>query len=213
MALSQKTRMAGQERREAIIEAAKELFSQRGFRGTTTRELAAAVGVTEPVLYQHFQTKQELYSAIIDQKSQEMDHKFAGLLREAVEANDDRTFFRTLATVIMRWYSEDTAYVRLLLYSALEGHELAKLCYERQAIRAFREVANYLRRRMEAGALRSDVDPRVVARAFIGMVGGFAQATVVFKAPLEPGQSIEQVLDTMVEIFLAGLTRGGGSNS
>lgn len=212
MTVSHRTRMAGQERREAIIEAAKELFSQRGFRGTTTRELAAAVGVTEPVLYQHFETKQELYSAIIDQKSQEMDLKFAGLVREAIQANDDRAFLLTLATVVWRWYSEDPAYVRLLLYSALEGHELATLCYERQAVRAYHEVAEHLRRRMEAGALRSDIDPAVAARAFLGMVGNFAQATVIFHMPLAEGQTVETMLNSMVDIFLAGMARGGGNH-
>jgi AcrR family transcriptional regulator len=209
--VSTKTRMPGQERREAIVEAAKNLFAQRGFRGTTTRELAAAVGVTEPVLYQHFQTKRELYTAIIDQKSQEVDSKFAGLLREAGDAKDDLAFFRTLAALIMRWYTEDPAYVRLLLYSALEGHELASLCYERQAVHIFRDVADLLRRRMEAGTLRDDVDPLIAARAFIGMVGNFAQGTVIFHLPSVEGRTREEVLDSMVEIFLNGIRKTGGT--
>ncbi|MFM9597624.1 TetR/AcrR family transcriptional regulator, partial [Streptomyces scabiei] len=62
-------RLSRAERRAAIIEAAIELFSEKGFRGTTTRELAQAVGVSEPVLYQHFATKKELYIAILSEKA------------------------------------------------------------------------------------------------------------------------------------------------
>ena len=59
-------RLSGAQRRAAILDAAIELFASRGFRGVTTREIAAAVGVTEPVLYQHFPSKRDLYTAIIE---------------------------------------------------------------------------------------------------------------------------------------------------
>src|SRR4051812_3607686 len=62
-------RMSSDDRRAMILDTACSLFAQKGFRGTTTRELAAAVGVTEPVLYEHFKTKSDLYSAIIEAKA------------------------------------------------------------------------------------------------------------------------------------------------
>jgi len=49
--------MAGEDRRRQLIEVAIELFSQRGFAGTTTKEIAAAAGVTEAVIFRHFATK------------------------------------------------------------------------------------------------------------------------------------------------------------
>src|SRR5262245_64136840 len=62
-------RMAAEDRREQIIEVAVRLFSQRGFRGTTTKEIAAAAGVNEAIIFRHFSTKSELYAAIIDRKA------------------------------------------------------------------------------------------------------------------------------------------------
>ena len=62
-------RLSSQARRAAILDAAVRLFSEKGFRGVTTRELAAAVGVSEPVLYQHFETKRDLYHAIIEERA------------------------------------------------------------------------------------------------------------------------------------------------
>jgi AcrR family transcriptional regulator len=63
--------MTSEERRAAILAAAVRLFAERGFRGTTTRALARAVGVSEPVLYEHFKSKHELYKAIVEAKSRE----------------------------------------------------------------------------------------------------------------------------------------------
>src|SRR5213080_2118089 len=61
--------MAGDERRLQILKVAMRLFSQRGFRGTTTKEIAQAAGVSEAMVFRHFATKKELYSAILDHKA------------------------------------------------------------------------------------------------------------------------------------------------
>src|ERR671933_1039454 len=61
-------RMAGDERRLQIARVAMRLFSERGFRGTTTKEIAQAAGVSEAIIFRHFATKEELYTAIIDYK-------------------------------------------------------------------------------------------------------------------------------------------------
>ena len=201
-----KIRMAGQERREAIIEAAVNLFAQRGFRGTTTREIAAAVGVTEPVLYQHFATKRDLYTAIIDWKSQEAEREYGQQLEAAAQANDDRQYLTALATIILHWYTEDPAFVRLLLYSGLEGHEIAALCYERLGVRLDCEIVRHLQRRIEEGALRNGLDPLIAARAFLCMVAHFAQSRVVFRLQKEE-ISVDEYLRTMVDIFLRGITK------
>ena len=54
----------GSEIRQQILKTAIQLFAQKGFRGTTTREIALAAGVNEVTIFRHFASKQELYSAI-----------------------------------------------------------------------------------------------------------------------------------------------------
>jgi AcrR family transcriptional regulator len=56
------------QRREQIFDAAAELFSQRGFAGTTTRQIAAVVGTSETVLFRHFPSKESLYAAILEHR-------------------------------------------------------------------------------------------------------------------------------------------------
>src|SRR5437764_12689967 len=82
-------RMKSEERRAGIIAAAVRLFAEKGFRGTTTRELASAIGVTEPVLYQHFGTKRDLYAAIIEEKTR-ASSKGVAELRALAKGEADR---------------------------------------------------------------------------------------------------------------------------
>src|ERR1051326_4503164 len=62
-------RMAGEDRKLQILAVAVSLFSQKGFRGTTTKEIAQAAGVSEAMVFRHFATKDELYTAILDHKA------------------------------------------------------------------------------------------------------------------------------------------------
>src|SRR5579872_3123329 len=172
------TRMKGVERRAAIVAEAIRLFADKGFRGTTTRELAAALHVTEPVLYQHFKTKRDLYTAIIETKAREGMEK-TGRLQHYLRGNDDRALLTELAGVILNHYDEDPAYSRLLLFSALERHELAALFFEQQIVQFFNSVAAYFRRRARAGAIRR-VNPHVAARSFIGLVSYHGQLQLLF---------------------------------
>ena len=57
-------RLDSEERRKAIIDAALPLFARKGFAATTTKDLARAAGVSEPLLYRHFPSKEALYMEI-----------------------------------------------------------------------------------------------------------------------------------------------------
>ena len=58
-------RLQAEERRAAIIAAIRPLIASKGLSGTTTKEMAAAAGVSEALIFKHFPTKQALYEAIV----------------------------------------------------------------------------------------------------------------------------------------------------
>ena len=64
--MSQNGRLSAEERRQAIADAVRGVFADKGFDGTTTRELAKAAGVSEALLYKHFPSKESLYAAMLD---------------------------------------------------------------------------------------------------------------------------------------------------
>jgi AcrR family transcriptional regulator len=205
MSVPIKQRMTAEQRRTAIVDAAVDLFSRRGFRGTTTRELAAAVGVTEPVLYQHFQTKRALYRAIIEANIN--DERYAGLAAELerhTEAGESKAFFTRLATILLEWYLEDPRYCRMLMFSRLEDHELSDLFYERHVACYYEWVTRHVEHQVARGRIR-DMDPLLAARVFGGMV---AHQGMVY-AILRPGElpaSKQTVIANIVDIFLHGVS-------
>ncbi len=162
--------MAGEERRLQILRVAMRLFSQRGFGGTTTKEIARAAGVSEAMVFRHFATKKELYSAILDHKAclhDAMDPQ--QIVAEAIERKDDAAVFEGFALDTLEQNECDPEFHRLLLHSALEEHELAQMFWEKFVTRVYRSLSGYIRERQQDGAM-VDVEPAVIVRAFIGMV-------------------------------------------
>jgi AcrR family transcriptional regulator len=163
-------RMTGEDRRLQILRVAMRLFSQRGFRGTTTKEIALASGVSEAMVFRHFATKEELYSAILDHKAcvhETMDP--LQVVAKAVAAKDDRAVFEGLALDALNQHDCDPEFHRLLLHSALEEHELAQMFWEKFVKRVYRTLRGYIRQRQRDGAMRN-IEPLVVVRAFVGMI-------------------------------------------
>jgi AcrR family transcriptional regulator len=164
-------RMAGELRRLQILRIAVRLFSQRGFRGTTTKEIAQAAGVSEAMVFRHFATKQELYAAILDHKAcagvQFQDPR--EMLSDAVRRKDDRAVFETLAFEALQHHEHDPEFQRLLLHSALEEHELGQMFWERTVLKIYDFLGSYIRERQQDGAFR-DVNPHTVVRALLGMI-------------------------------------------
>jgi AcrR family transcriptional regulator len=198
-------RMTSDERRAVILEAAIKLFSERGFRGTTTRALAEAVGVTEPVLYEHFESKRELYEAIVEVKSREGLAQAMALLQPLADAGDDRALFIALGEFVLgRCYTEDRAYTRLLLLAALEDPALGQVFYERQ--RDSREaLAGYVAERIQSGVFR-EVDPKVAVRAFIGMLSHHGMSRMLYHDEFIRSD-IHEIADQMADLFLNGISK------
>jgi len=163
-------RMAGEDRRKQILLVAMRLFSQRGFRGTTTKEIAQAAGVSEAMVFRHFANKEELYRAILDHKACADNLKCpSDIVPDALALRDDRAVFTGLALAMMRHHEHDTEFLRLLTHSALEGHELAHMFWDRNVRGMYDFLGSYIRDRQREGAMR-DVDPAIVVRGFLGMV-------------------------------------------
>jgi AcrR family transcriptional regulator len=195
-------RPAGDERRRQILDEAIRCFAAKGFRGTTIRELAGRVGLTEAALYRYFPSKEALYQAIIDEKTAS-PHPIEPL-EAAAQASDDRAVFGGLARSLLAAVEADPSFLRILLHTGLEGHELAAPFFASR-VRHLREfVAGYIERRMTEGAFRA-LDPKLAARAFLGMVMDYLIVREVFHQRDVYPEGPEQVAETFTAILLDGL--------
>lgn len=202
----QARRLPADARRAQILREAAQLFGSHGFNGTTTRDVAARVGITEAALYRYFPSKEAMYQAILDERMAAPD--LLAPLEALAARGDDRTLFTELALTLLRSVEADPSILRLLLYSALEGHELARP-FQEGRIRRLREfLQRHLERRVREGAYRA-VDPLLGARAFIGMVVDHLIVREVFGQRDQYPQPPELVAETFVSIFLDGIRAHG----
>src|SRR5713226_3038470 len=135
---------SGRERQASIIAAAASLFAQKGFNGTTTREIARTAGISEALLFRYFPTKRALYAAIIAAKSQLS--QLLATVEEAADKRDDVQVFTLIASFRIH-RGADPSLLRLLLFSALEGHELSDMFFRNRHRVFYEYLAGYIRRR------------------------------------------------------------------
>jgi len=203
-------RLTAERRREAILEAAMGLFARRGFSGVTTRELARASGISEAMLFRHFPRKELLYRAILQRHLVDAERAVpvAGIAESELEPE---ALFRGIADAFLRRMDADSTLLRLMLFSALEGHALARE-FERARGRGMRRaIQSYLRRQIRRGAVRR-VDPRVAARSFLWMVAGFGISRQIFRERGARSYARDVLVNRLVSQFLEGI-RGAASSA
>src|SRR5258705_2093137 len=146
--------MPAGDRRAQLVETALNFFSRKGFNGATTKEIAAAAGDTDAVIFRHFPSKQALYQAVI-----ESEIGYTGFQQWMAEAqacmdrNDDEGLMRAIARVIIESYRRDPRLERVLLFAALEGHEQGLEHYRRFSLPIFEPLREYIVRRQRVGAM------------------------------------------------------------
>jgi AcrR family transcriptional regulator len=195
------------DRRQEILSAAIELFAKKGFRGTTTRDLATQADVNEAIIFRHFNTKEELYSAILQHKVGEpsSEARFEELERLAKE-DDDEKFFTALGHAFMERHEKDTTFLRLLLFSALEGHQLSDMFIASMTSR--KPSLIHIQKRIDDGAFRP-MNPQLAAQAFLGMFASFVLWQEIFGLKTKQPYDRDEVVRTFVSIFLNGMTKEG----
>ena len=151
-------------RREEILEAALDVFSRQGYRGTSLRDIAKQVGVSLPGLMHYFESKEHLLTAIL-QKRDRVD-------ADAHPADGD---FLDGLVAIMRHNRDVPGLVQLYttLAAAAEdpSHPAHSFFIERFASVRL-ALATVVRDRQAAGATRADLDPEHVARVLIAVADG-----------------------------------------
>jgi AcrR family transcriptional regulator len=190
--------MTAAERRERILATSLELFAKRGFAATKTKDVARAAGVSEAMVFKLFPDKESLYRALIEAKIEEAE-RILPLADLAGSREPPERFFARIASVLFERIEEDPSFLRLLLFSALEGHPLSAE-FDAARAQSFRgAIEAYLRRRG-----RTRFDARFASRAFMGLVSSFAQARMIFREPGSRRIPRERLVRDLVSLYLKG---------
>ncbi|MGB2691019.1 MAG: TetR/AcrR family transcriptional regulator [Thermodesulfobacteriota bacterium] len=189
--------------REKILETAIDLFAKKGFNGTTTKEIAEAAGVNESLIFRHFSTKKELYGAIIEQKIDD-EPGIELPLQKYKDTKDDYLIFKSIAERMLDKCGKDSNFIRLLHFSALEGHELSDMFFSTYVEYVDMLLCDYIEGRIADGEFKG-INPLSASQAFIGMIVNHIIVQELFGGKNRNKVNNEELVETFVTIFLNGI--------
>ncbi|MGI8528607.1 MAG: TetR family transcriptional regulator [Geodermatophilaceae bacterium] len=106
-----RVRMTGRERREQLVDVGRVLFAERGFEATSIEEIATRAGVSKPVVYEHFGSKEGLYTFVVDQEMELLLDRFAS----ALSGGHPRELLEQAAFVLLDYIEDETDGFRILI--------------------------------------------------------------------------------------------------
>ena len=200
-------RLSSDDRRRQLLSHAIALFSKHGFSGTRTKDIAAACGVSEAILFRHFATKEDLYHAILDtHEAAAGKDEWLAEMRTIADRRDDLEFIRCMLAHILKSFREDTVFHRLMLYAALEGHSLPGLFHERMGSSTFEFLRNYVVLRQREGAFRKE-NPDALVMLLASPALQYATSKYIFGLKVFPGTD-NQAAEEFAKLLIAAVRPG-----
>ena len=177
-------RLSADARREQIIEVAIDVFGRAGYFGASMNHIAEAAGVTKPVLYQHFDSKGDLYSALLDT----VGHRMLDAIAKATsDASDGKEQTMRGFQAYFRWVAQSHDEFMLLFGSSAR--------HNGEFIEQLRHITDQAADAI-APLIAIDVDReqrRTLAHAIVGLAEGASRRLVGLGAEFDPDEVAEEV--------------------
>ncbi|HZW31519.1 MAG TPA: helix-turn-helix domain-containing protein [Isosphaeraceae bacterium] len=206
------SKLSSEERRQAIIRAVRRVFADKGFHGTTTRELADAAGVSEALLFKHFPHKEALYSAMQMFCSMEQDPEKLERIKGLEPSTSTLVLIvhMMIAKTVGRECQDDEdamIHHRLMLRSLIEDGEFARLFFQKNLSCWMAKVEECLEASTAAGeAIRGPLVPKLGAL----FAWNLARAIMFSRIPARPLVDYGVPRATLVEQAVWFTLRGLG---
>lgn len=203
--------MTAEDRKLAIVQAALPLFARKGFAQTTTKELAKAAGVSEPILYRHFPSKDALYLEIQDFSCRDTDPAVKRLsdLKPSTATLFELVYYLMRILVLglpksstLEWDTRQ----RLMINSFLEDGTYARLLYRNRFDQFCEKMETCLDAAIAAGdAVKSPLTRGNRSRLAYHVGAWIALVQLPGEAALDFKVSREELLDEAVWFALRGM--------
>lgn len=114
----QRKRLSAEDRRTAILDAALEVFSKRGYNGASIDEIATAAGISKALIYEHFPSKRDLHVSLLEGHVQDI---FMRLAQTADTDDPGEVRLRNGVNAFFEWAEKNPAAFRLLFRDTFES--------------------------------------------------------------------------------------------
>jgi AcrR family transcriptional regulator len=188
----------GDRTRQAILEAAYELFLEQGYTATSMRQIAERAGLAVGGIYNHFSAKEAIFSELILER-----HPYRQVLPIllATPAEDVESFVRAAAQAMVDELGRRPDFIKLLLIEVVEfkGRNMPKVIQH-----VAPQILPIIQKFDQPGSLLRDLPPFVLFRAFLGLFFSYYMTELMISGtPLASTQN--HAFDHFVEIFLHGI--------
>jgi AcrR family transcriptional regulator len=191
-----------EDRRDQIIDAAMQVFAQKGFSRATNKDIAREAGITPGLIYYYFESKEDLLKTIIETRS---PAQLITTLPPQVFELSPEIFLRMLILRALRIIESEKLIqlVRMLLPEVVHNTEVAPIIFS-LIQRLLEFLGKYFEAQMEKGALRR-VDGVLTAQVMVGSVFGFVLRRQILRDPIALEYTHEQIAEVISETVLQGI--------
>ncbi|MEV4670829.1 TetR/AcrR family transcriptional regulator [Actinomadura sp. NPDC049382] len=183
--------------RNALIQAAREVFERDGYLDARIVDISKAAGAASGSFYTYFNDKEEIFEALVEQVQEEMLHPH---LRERTGATDPREIIEAANRDYLRAYERNARLMGLFEQVAHIDENFARLRLERGVAFAERN-AKMIRELQERGQAEPDLDPLITAHALSAMVSRLAYMVYVCDLPI----AFDQLVDALNTLWANAL--------
>jgi AcrR family transcriptional regulator len=193
-------RVKTEEKRQAIVAAAREVFRKKGFVATSMAEIAASLGGSKGTLYNYFTSKEELFAAVVMEMAKIHGER---AMSELEQARDIQTALRTFAHKFVRLHcSADVVDFRRMHIAEGGRWGFGKLVYENGPKLFHQRIADVFAAQMRAGHLR-DAEPWQATIHLLGLCrAGLADQLVEGVIDHASDEEIAATADAAADVFL-----------
>lgn len=189
-----RTRANGRASRAAILDAARQVFAERGLRGTSLAAIAERVGMTQPGLLHHFSSKDDLLLAVV----RDREARTAGDVAAHLAAFELQRAVAELARINTAAKVEQLLLTTLSAEAVVDDHPAHEHFVERyRTLRA--RLAEALVQARSDGRVRADVDPVAVAREVLATLDGLHLQWLLDPGEVDLGPALEAYVHRLVE--------------
>lgn len=196
-------RVRTEAKREAIVEAAAQVFLELGFDGASMAQIAARVGGSKGTLYGYFSSKEELFVEVIHTMAKlYLEPIFEALQKNHDDLRDALQQFgeRTLAVLCL----ETSIQARRAIIAQSGRSDIGMRFYERGPKKGARQVAVFLAHQIEAGKLRP-CDPDVAACHLMALLDSETVVPCLLGVHPQPTPAhLQAAVSRALDTFLAG---------
>jgi AcrR family transcriptional regulator len=191
-----------EDRREQIINAAIQVFAQKGFSKATNKDIAREAGITPGLIYYYFESKEQLLEAVIESRS---PLRLVASAPPQLLMLPPRMFLRSMIRQILGIIEDENfvQVIRVMLPEIIHNPQMTPMVASFLQ-RMLEFLTNYFESQMEAGELRR-ADASLTAQIFVSSVMGFVLRRQIIRDPLALQYSHEQIADTLAETMLSSL--------